>query len=76
MAPKCFFALVPRPSPSFASCLLCRMEVGLQPDMVSGMIREFPEILEIRTKRLKAVVKYLWKVRDNVSVWRETVFLL
>lgn len=29
------------------------------------MIREVPEILEVRTKRLKAVVKYLWKVREG-----------
>lgn len=45
------------------SLTLYRTEIGLQPFMVAGMIREFPELLEVRPKRLKAVVKYLWKVR-------------
>ncbi|CAN0549171.1 unnamed protein product, partial [Ectocarpus sp. 12 AP-2014] len=41
-----------------------RTEVGLQPLTVSGMVREFPQILEVRPKRLKAVVRYLWKVLE------------
>ncbi|CAM9116281.1 unnamed protein product, partial [Pylaiella littoralis] len=41
-----------------------RTEIGLQPFMVSKMIRECPPLLEVRPKRLKAVVKYLWKVLE------------
>ena len=46
-------------------CSIPRGEVGLKPAMVSGMIREFPQLLEVRPKRLKAVVRYLWKVRPT-----------
>eukprot|EP00904_Undaria_pinnatifida_P009057 jgi/Undpi1/5281/HiC_scaffold_2.g00562.m1 len=49
-----------------------RGEVGLKPALVSRMIREFPQLLEVRPKRLKAVVRYLWKVleipRNGVAV--------
>ncbi|CBJ31906.1 conserved unknown protein [Ectocarpus siliculosus] len=41
-----------------------RTEVGLQPLTVSGMVREFPQVLEVRPKRLKAVVRYFWKVLE------------
>ncbi|CAM9343626.1 unnamed protein product, partial [Scytosiphon promiscuus] len=41
-----------------------RTEIGLQPFLVSSMIRDFPQLLEVRPKRLKAVVKYLWKVLE------------
>ena len=49
--------------------------------MVAGMIKEFPELLEVRPKRLKAVVKYLWKVRrrnrrrPDVRARRQRLFL-
>lgn len=39
-----------------------RTEIGLQPFLVARMVREFPQVLEVRPKRLKAVVKYLRKV--------------
>ncbi|CAN0080059.1 unnamed protein product [Ascophyllum nodosum] len=41
-----------------------RSEIGLQPAMVTAMVREYPPILDVRPKRLKAVVTYLRKVLD------------
>lgn len=56
------FTRLSRGAPSSHHLRVRRTEIGLQPFMVAGMIKEFPEVLEVRPKRLKAVVKYLWKV--------------
>lgn len=52
-------ALSPLTDPSTRS----RSGIDLQPSIVGDMIRQYPQILEARPKRLKAVVKYLWKVQ-------------
>lgn len=40
-----------------------RMDVGLQTPVIGAMVKEFPELLAVKPKRLKAVFNYLWKVR-------------